>query len=113
MHKTTMVVNDKKLARARKVLGTKGIRDTYEAALDEAIASKEGAHAIDRLLRLEGIDRRVLLRARDVAWRYVARHDPDALVRRINEVVAATDTSLDPVAREAARRILKRTEWAD
>ncbi len=69
MHKTTMVVDDKKVARVRKILGTKGIRDTYEAALDEVIAVHARARAVERILRLEGIDRKVLLKARDEAWR--------------------------------------------
>ena len=38
MHKTTLVVDDKKLAKVRRLLGTKGIRDTLDRALDEVIA---------------------------------------------------------------------------
>ena len=69
MHKTTMVVNDRKLARVRKILGTKGIRDTFEAALDDVIATRERAATVQRLLDMEGVDLDVLRRARKEAWR--------------------------------------------
>ncbi len=44
---------------------------------------------------------------------YVTRHDPDWITRKINEVVDATDTSLDPLVREAGHRVLRRAEWKD
>jgi hypothetical protein len=69
VHKTTLLVNDAKIRKAQRVLGTKGIRDTIERALDEVIASNARARAVERLLRLEGIDRDVLLKARHEAWR--------------------------------------------
>lgn len=69
MHKTTLLVDDAKIARAQKLLGTTGIRDTIERALDEVIAQDARARAVDRLLRLEGLDRDVLLKARHEAWR--------------------------------------------
>lgn len=69
MHKTTLVVDDSKIRKAQRVLRTKGIRDTIERALDEVIASDARARAVERLLRLEGIDREVLLKARREAWR--------------------------------------------
>lgn len=69
MHKTTLMVDDAKIRKARRVLGTKGIRDTIERALDEVIALDARARAAERLLRLEGIDREVLLKARREAWR--------------------------------------------
>lgn len=67
MHKTTMVVNDRKVERAKKILGTRGIRDTYEAALDHVIAAERRARAADRLFR--GLDHKRLLTVRDEAWR--------------------------------------------
>lgn len=69
MHKTTLTVDDAKIRKARRVLGTKGIRDTIERALDEVIAQDARARAVERLLRLEGLDRDVLLKARHEAWR--------------------------------------------
>jgi Arc/MetJ family transcription regulator len=69
MHKTTMVVDDKKVARARKLLGTKGIRDTYEAALDEVIATRARRAAVEQLRTMQGLDEKLLRRVRKEAWR--------------------------------------------
>lgn len=67
MHKTTLLVNDRKLARVRKLLGTRGIRDTYEAALDEVLAIHARARAVERLIK--GLDYERLRKVRDEAWR--------------------------------------------
>ena len=69
MHKTSVVIDDRKLGRARRVLGTTGIRDTIDRALEAVITTDQRARAITRVLRLEGIDRKSLLRARHDAWR--------------------------------------------
>lgn len=69
MHKTTLVVDDKKIARARKLLGTKGIRDTLDRALDEVIALDARRRVIERLRTMEGIDEQVLRNVRKEAWR--------------------------------------------
>lgn len=69
MHKTTIVVNDRKLSRVRRLLGTKGIRDTYEAALDEVIAVRKRSAAARRLIEMDGIDGDVLRNVRKEAWR--------------------------------------------
>ena len=69
MHKTTMMVDDKKLARVQRVLGTKGIRDTFERALDEVLALDARRRVVERLQTMEGIDERVLRNARKEAWR--------------------------------------------
>ena len=69
MHKTTIVVDDKKLARVQRVLGTKGIRDTFDRALDEVLALDARRRVVDRLRTMEGIDERVLRNARKEAWR--------------------------------------------
>ncbi len=42
---------------------------------------------------------------------YVARHDPDSVAEKLNEVVASVDGSLDEFVRNAARRVLERTDW--
>ncbi len=42
---------------------------------------------------------------------YVARHDPDWITEKLNEVAEATDTSLDPFIGAATARIQKRTTW--
>ena len=69
MHKTTILVDDKKLARVQKVLGTKGIRDTFDRALDEVLALDARRRVVERLWTMEGIDERVLRNARKEAWR--------------------------------------------
>lgn len=56
MHKTTLVLDDAKLKRARKVLGTKGIRDTIDRALDEVLALEARRRLVERLRRMDGID---------------------------------------------------------
>ena len=56
VHRTTVVLDQRKLARARKLLGTKGIRETLEAALDEVIALEERKKAVDQLRTLDGLD---------------------------------------------------------
>jgi predicted transcriptional regulator len=42
---------------------------------------------------------------------YVARHDPDEITRRMNEVADETDTSLDPFVAAATARVQKRNKW--
>lgn len=39
---------------------------------------------------------------------YVARHDPDWITQRLNEVAAAVDTSLPPDIAAASYEVLKR-----
>jgi hypothetical protein len=68
MRRTTVVIDERKLAKARKVLGTKGIKDTLDRALDEVIAMDAQRHAVEQLQTMEGLD----LDQRDVAadaWR--------------------------------------------
>lgn len=56
MHKTTLVIDDKKLARVRRILGTKGIKETIDRALDEVVALAARRRALGRLRSLEGLD---------------------------------------------------------
>lgn len=68
MHKTTLVIDERKLAKARRLLGTKGIRDTIERALDEVIAYEARRLAVEQLRTMDGLD----LADREVmakAWR--------------------------------------------
>lgn len=69
MHKTTLVVDDKKIARARKLLGTKGIRDTIDRALDEVLLLASRRRVVEQLRTMEGLDERVLRNVRKEAWR--------------------------------------------
>lgn len=56
MHRTTIEIDDKKLSRARRILGTKGIKDTLEKALDEVLAMEVRKKAVARLIALDGTD---------------------------------------------------------
>ncbi len=56
MHRTTLVLDDRKLAKVRKLLGTKGIKETIERALDEIIAFEARRRVVDQLARMEGLD---------------------------------------------------------
>ena len=38
MQRTTLVLDTRKLAKVRRLLGTKGIRDTVDAAFEEVLA---------------------------------------------------------------------------
>ncbi|MGH2377107.1 MAG: type II toxin-antitoxin system VapB family antitoxin [Candidatus Limnocylindria bacterium] len=69
MHKTTLMVDDKKIARVRRLLGTKGIRDTIDQALDEVIAVRARRRVIEQLRTMEGLDENMLRNARKEAWR--------------------------------------------
>lgn len=42
---------------------------------------------------------------------YVARHDPDWITQRLNEVAETVDTSLDPFVAAATARVQKRNKW--
>lgn len=68
MHRTTLVIDPRKLSKARKLLGTKGIKDTIERALDEVIAYEARRKAVDQLRAMDGLeldDPKVMARA----WR--------------------------------------------
>ena len=56
MHRTTLVIDQRKLAKARRLLGTKGIKDTIERALDEVIAYEARRLALDQLRTMDGLD---------------------------------------------------------
>lgn len=56
MHRTTLVLDVKKLAKVRRVLGTTGIKDTVERAFDEILAMEVRKRAVARLVSQEGLD---------------------------------------------------------
>ena len=47
----------------------------------------------------------------DALREYVRRHDPEAVTEAMNVVCDAVGEASDPFVREAARRVLERTEW--
>ncbi len=56
MHRTTLVIDSAKLAKVRRLLGTKGIKDTIERALDEIIALEARRRAVEQLRTMDGLD---------------------------------------------------------
>ena len=56
MQKTTLVLDHKKVARVRKELGTQGIRDTVDRALDEVLALAARRRLLERLKTMRGLD---------------------------------------------------------
>jgi hypothetical protein len=56
MHKTTLVIDEAKLRRVRKVLGTKGIKDTIDRALDEVLALAARRRLVEKLRTMDGLD---------------------------------------------------------
>jgi hypothetical protein len=56
MHKTTLVIDVAKLRKVRKVLGTKGIKDTIDRALDEVLAYDARRRFVQKLRTMDGLD---------------------------------------------------------
>lgn len=56
VRKTTMSIDDEKIARARAILGTHGITDTIEAALREIIRRDAVDRHIERLTTMDGLE---------------------------------------------------------
>ncbi len=55
-HRTTIVLNQRKLAKVRRVLGTTGIKETVERAFDEILAMEVRKRHVERLIKEDGID---------------------------------------------------------
>lgn len=56
MRKTTLSIDDEKIAQAREILGTAGITDTIDAALGETIRRAAAERLIERMTTMEGLD---------------------------------------------------------
>jgi Arc/MetJ family transcription regulator len=54
--KTTIAVDDELLARAQAVLGTRGLKDTVDAALTEVVRAELRRQLADQLESGEGLD---------------------------------------------------------
>lgn len=61
----------------------------------------------DRLARRQRKSRSRLYA--DAIAEYVARHDPDWITQKLNEVADAVDTSVDPFIAAASYEVLRRT----
>jgi len=53
MHKTTIDVNEDLIAQAQAILGTRGIKDTIDASLQDVIARHARRRTIQRLQALD------------------------------------------------------------
>jgi Arc/MetJ family transcription regulator len=56
MRKTTLVIDDALIEQARTVLGTRGIKDTVDRALEEVVRSAARRALIRRMETLDGLD---------------------------------------------------------
>jgi Arc/MetJ family transcription regulator len=62
--RTSVIIDDELVERARAALGTTGITDTIEAALREAVRADQRRRLIERFRTGEGIDFDAMLEAR-------------------------------------------------
>ena len=56
MHKTTLVLDTRKLQKVRRALGTRSIRDTVDRAFDEVLFLEARRRLIERLSTMKGLD---------------------------------------------------------
>lgn len=56
MRKTTLEIDDAVLEDARRILGTRGIKDTVDAALHEVLSSQARRELVVQLATHDGLD---------------------------------------------------------
>jgi len=57
MRRTSLEIDEERLVQAQRVLGTKGVKDTIDRALDEVLRSDLRRRLAERIRTGEGIDR--------------------------------------------------------
>lgn len=57
MRRTSLEIDEEQLAQAQRVLGTRGVKDTIDRALDEVLRADLRRRFAERLRTGEGIDR--------------------------------------------------------
>jgi Arc/MetJ family transcription regulator len=57
MRRTSLEIDEQQLERAQRVLGTKGVKDTIDRALDEVLRADLRRRLAERVRTGEGIDR--------------------------------------------------------
>ena len=57
MRRTSLEIDEDILARAQRVLGTKGIKDTIDRALDEVLRADLRRRLAERIRTGDGVDR--------------------------------------------------------
>ena len=63
--RTSIIVDDALIEEAQRALGTRGLKETVDAALQEAIRAWKRQRLIARLRDPDGLDDEALRRARD------------------------------------------------
>lgn len=56
MRRTTLMIDDHLIENAKRALGTRGIKDTIDRALEEAVAAHARQELIELLVSSEGLD---------------------------------------------------------
>lgn len=57
MRRTSVMIDDERLGRAQRVLGTTGVKDTIDRALEEVLRTDLRRRLAERIRSGEGIDR--------------------------------------------------------
>jgi Arc/MetJ family transcription regulator len=57
MRRTSLEIDERQLERAQRVLGTKGVKDTIDRALDEVLRADLRRRLAERVRTGEGVDR--------------------------------------------------------
>ncbi len=68
MRRTSLEIDEDRLTRAQQVLGTKGVKDTIDRALDEVLRADLRRRLAERLRTGEGIDRGEEILAASRRW---------------------------------------------
>ncbi|MGI8426611.1 MAG: type II toxin-antitoxin system VapB family antitoxin [Actinomycetota bacterium] len=56
VRRTTIDIDDERLAQAQRILGTSGLKDTVYAAFDEVVRIRSRERLLERLRTQTGID---------------------------------------------------------
>lgn len=69
MRRTSVEIDEERLDRAQQVLGTRGIKDTIDRALEEVVRADLRRRLAERLRSGHGVDRGEELLAESRRWR--------------------------------------------
>jgi len=68
MRRTSLEIDEELLARAQRVLGTRGVKDTIDRALDEILRADLRQRLAERIRTGDGIDRNEQLLEASRRW---------------------------------------------
>ena len=69
MRRTSLEIDEERLSRAQKVLGTTGVKDTVDRALDEVLRADLRRRLAERIRTGRGVDRSHALLEESRRWR--------------------------------------------